>query len=156
MMRDSEKSKTEQLCRSIERIIKGSADEKLLTYEQAMIDVKLPLCLDMLNFQQSPESSEQTMLDLTEEMSSELLSALYRLSTLCEVYGARRPAWMDSLISLAECVVAKDAKTNTGTNALEKELIDEVFDGQSLELLRRWATGQAMDRNPFVSEMILS
>lgn len=146
--------KIERRCDLIEAAIGGSREaRKLLTFQQLMLDVKLPLCefeFTLCRFEEIMRTSQQVSRWRVPEIRQPTLeapSAARALSACCELedwcwkYAEPEPQWLVFLMSELE-----------SSNMKPRPLLSQVFEGKKGKDMRDWAAGIMTWMNPFWDE----
>lgn len=140
--------KVERQCVLMEEAITGREPaRKLVTFQQLMLDIKLPLCQLMDPRRLTPGVVSHLApgwrtTDLERASMERLLDSCRELEDWHKAYGGEAPRW---LTSIKKELVA--GKTPSGPLRLL------AFDGRKTKDLKYWAAGLMTQSNPFWNEL---
>ena len=136
----------EKQCDLIEQAVAGSPEaQKLLAYQQYMLEIKLPLSrIDYpLSIPQWVQQQPRVVPD--QSSAARVLRACHGLKDWCRAYGESRKHWLEPL----------KVEMEAG-NTPSSELLEQIFEGHDRSVALWWAAGLATRVNPFWDEESMS
>ena len=133
----------ERQCDLIERAVAGSEEANMLfTYQQRMLDVKLPLCMFESNEQfQNRFNEHRQRAALDSKAAAAILGACCALYIWSKTHNKPRPDWLDTL-----SIELMARRTPSAT------LLGQIFEGYGMRDMGYWAAGLMTRINPFWTE----
>ena len=136
-------AKIEKQCDLVEKAVTGSKEaSKLFTFQQRMLDIKLPLCM----FQSEEHflnrfDSQRQRAALDPKTAAKVLGGCCGLFIWSKTQKEATPQWLGAL---KDELMARRAPSAT--------LLEQVFEGYDKGQLCNWAAGLMTPRNPFWKE----